>query len=195
MKAIGDIKGSGIYMIKNILTSDIYIGRSINMSSRFSAHLSCFRGAETYFLYENMRLHGIENFEFSVLEKVEGDENLDEREIFWFEQLNPYYNTMEAGKSRKSRKIHLERRKQLREEKKADVETQKRKSKEKTKRKPFKKTFLCMNCGNNYSIRYDVGESEWDVFDVAFKSHNCGISIMNSPYLAKLEKERKLLTK
>lgn len=82
---------SGIYMIKCKETQKVYIGRSVNMKSRYQTHLSDMKNGRhgNPYLLNCFKKHGKEAFEFSILETCEPI-NLLEREYFW---INFYDST------------------------------------------------------------------------------------------------------
>ena len=86
----------GIYKIENLINGKKYIGQSIDIERRITQHRQRYNNinCEEYNkqLYVDMRLLGIKNFSFTVLEECEV-EVLDEKEQFWIQ----YYNTVEAG--------------------------------------------------------------------------------------------------
>ena len=64
---------TGIYKITNKLNNKVYIGQSINIPKRFGEHKrNAFnKNTHTYYypLYKAIRLYGIDNFTFEVLEQ------------------------------------------------------------------------------------------------------------------------------
>lgn len=60
---------SGIYKIQNKLNNKIYIGQSKNCYNRWSQHKNKYKQQNSP-LYSDMRKYGIENFQFSIIEKV-----------------------------------------------------------------------------------------------------------------------------
>lgn len=86
---------SGIYMITNILTNEIYIGRAVSVDKRWQEHCkSCFNiGTIAHStLHTRMAKEGIWNFSFQLLEEVPKDK-LSEREKYWIN----FYQTKEYG--------------------------------------------------------------------------------------------------
>ena len=81
----------GIYKITNKLNSKVYIGKSINIYSRWSDHKrAAFKeSADTYNrpLYKAFRAHGLENFTFEIIEQC-SRQDLTHREQFWITSLN-----------------------------------------------------------------------------------------------------------
>ena len=89
---------SGIYVIKNKINEKIYIGSSVNIKQRISAHKSLLKRNNHWndHLQSSWDLYGEENFDFSILEETKKDELiLLEREQFWVD----YYKsaTQECG--------------------------------------------------------------------------------------------------
>ena len=87
-----------IYQITNTITSDFYVGKTINPKNRFYQHKynATKRKSRTY-LHRAMRKYGVENFTFTILDNVNNPEELNPREIYWIEQLSPKYNMTKGG--------------------------------------------------------------------------------------------------
>jgi hypothetical protein len=86
-RVVGDGKVSGIYRITSKLDGRIYIGKSVDIRTRWINHFKRAAGVETEtnnLLYPAMRKQGLENFSFEVIERVE-EEKLSEREKYWQE--------------------------------------------------------------------------------------------------------------
>lgn len=73
----------GVYIIKNIITSKVYVGSSFNILKRFNEHNGCLKKNKHHnkHLQNSYNKHGKENFSFIILETV-----LSERHIIAFEQ-------------------------------------------------------------------------------------------------------------
>lgn len=84
---------SGIYKITNIINDKFYIGSANNLSHRKSTHLYDLRNNKhrNIHLQRSYNKHGENSFIFSVVERCEVDE-LIEREQFYIDSLNPYFN-------------------------------------------------------------------------------------------------------
>lgn len=81
-----------IYGIRNTLTNKIYIGQTIQPSYlRWSQHLRNITKQETL-LQKDMLLLGWQNFEFKIIEEVDDDTDLNEREYFWIEYFGGVIN-------------------------------------------------------------------------------------------------------
>ena len=89
---------SAVYLIKNNITNEIYIGSSSNIQNRWHVH----RNSTNYLkypnnlLYANIHKYGIKNFEFSILEECSRDKLL-EKEQFYMDKLKPEYNIAKAN--------------------------------------------------------------------------------------------------
>lgn len=86
---------SGIYMITNTLTNEIYIGRAVSIDKRWQEHCkSCFNlGTIAHStLHTRMTKEGIWNFTFQILEEVP-KEKLSEREKYWIN----FYHSKDYG--------------------------------------------------------------------------------------------------
>lgn len=91
---------SGIYMITNMLTDEIYIGRAVSVDKRWQEHCkSCFNiGTIAHStLHTRMAKEGIWNFSFQLLEEVP-KEKLSEREKYWIN----FYQSKEYGMNEKA---------------------------------------------------------------------------------------------
>lgn len=86
---------SGIYSITNIVNNKKYIGQSININSRISAHKTHLKNNKhsNEYLQNQYNKYGIQNFLFEVVEYVDIDK-LDEREVYWIEK----FSTMDRSK-------------------------------------------------------------------------------------------------
>ena len=90
---------SGIYKITNLVTNEIYIGKSTDIKSRWQQHCKTAFNCGTIassLLHTKMKDYGIENFTFEVVERVAKDQ-LSEREKFYID----FYQTKEYGMNEK----------------------------------------------------------------------------------------------
>ncbi len=79
---------SGIYQILNVINNKRYIGSAINIDRRWYEHRSDFKkGKNSSHLQNSYNKYGKENFEFSVIEYVEDENSLIEREQYWIDTL------------------------------------------------------------------------------------------------------------
>lgn len=88
-----------IYKITNKINNKVYIGQTIkkNAEERFRQHKNNYN--KSYFsqiiLYKAIKKYNLENFLFEVIEEVE-NEKLDEREKYWINYYDSYYNGYNA---------------------------------------------------------------------------------------------------
>ncbi len=102
-RVVGSSVVCGIYKITNILSGDVYIGQSVNISERFKQHIKCGLGIDassTNKLYNNMQWYGVWNFTFEVLQKCSRDK-LNEKERFWIEMYQSNKIGMNTTKGNK----------------------------------------------------------------------------------------------
>lgn len=84
----------GIYGIRNTINNKIYIGKSINIKSRLSKHKSQLKREVknkdcNRYLFNSVKKHGLENFEFITIELLPNDEDLlKDRELYWMDFYN-----------------------------------------------------------------------------------------------------------
>lgn len=80
----------GIYRIINLITNQIYIGQSINIERRIAEHKT--RSVSgTGKLYTDMRVYGLDNFKFEIVE-ICTKEELNAKELQYIKSLRPFYN-------------------------------------------------------------------------------------------------------
>lgn len=91
----------GIYKITNKINGKVYIGQSVDITTRWKQEINAAKRGEQYPLYRAFRKYGIENFDFSILEECP-TKKLDERERFYikkFNSVNDGYNIQYGGKA------------------------------------------------------------------------------------------------
>lgn len=81
----------GIYKITNLLNNKSYIGQSIHVEERLNRHRQCPKENSHYPLYRDMKIYGLENFKFELLEECSINQ-LNEREIYWIAFYDTYFN-------------------------------------------------------------------------------------------------------
>lgn len=74
----------GIYLIKNKITNECYIGQSKDINKRWNNHKNNV-GNSKYNLYSDISFYGLSNFDFSVIEEC-GISELDSREMYWIKK-------------------------------------------------------------------------------------------------------------
>ena len=94
----------GIYKIINKVNNKIYVGQSINIEERWKQHQwKAFNSNELAYnsaIHAAFRKYGLENFYYEIIEECLPEE-LNEREIYWIEQLQSVvpngYNILSGG--------------------------------------------------------------------------------------------------
>lgn len=92
----------GIYSITQLSTGRHYIGSAVQLERRIARHKSDFVANR----HHNSRLqrawnkHGESDFNFEVIETC-GEDALIEREQFWIDSTNPFFNILRHAKSAK----------------------------------------------------------------------------------------------
>ena len=97
----------GIYLIENLINGDYYIGQSKDIKHRYKQHISHInhKTMTNYHFYRALKKYGVDNFGLHIVELVDDESNLTERETYWYHVLNPKYNMKEpSGSLRKSKK-------------------------------------------------------------------------------------------
>lgn len=106
----------GIYKITNTFNSKVYIGQSVDIKKRFTAHVSSaineFNKSYDYLLPRAIRKYGLDNFKFEVLEECLKEE-LNNKEVYWisyYDATNPEkgYNNDLGGSFKKPVKLSEE---------------------------------------------------------------------------------------
>lgn len=82
---------SGIYKILNLINSKVYVGSSVNIEDRWSRHRGDLIKGKSCSpkLQNSYNKHGVENFEFIILEECDIDK-LIEREQYYIDLYNSY---------------------------------------------------------------------------------------------------------
>ena len=96
-----NIGKSGIYMWTNLLTGDIYIGQSGDLSKRFLKYftISYLKSKGGFIISRALIKYGYANFSVSILEYCDKSDLLV-KEQYYFDRLNPQYNILKiAGSS------------------------------------------------------------------------------------------------
>ena len=92
---------SGIYMWTNLLTGDMYIGQSIDLSKRFRKYftISYIKSRKELIISRALIKYGYANFSVSILEYCDRCD-LTAREQHYLDKFNPQYNILKiAGSS------------------------------------------------------------------------------------------------
>lgn len=102
-----------VYTIQNKLSLKIYVGQSCDYKTRWDVHIKNAKDLllkkiasnhkKIQYIHRAMAKHGIDNFEFQVIEEFETEEKADEAEKFWISFFNSNnsnfgYNLTPGGK-------------------------------------------------------------------------------------------------
>ena len=86
---------SGIYKVSNILTNEVYVGKSVNVATRWTNHTKSAFGlegvADSQF-QRALKKYGVQNFTWELLEEVPKDQ-LSSREKYYID----FYDTTHYG--------------------------------------------------------------------------------------------------
>ena len=95
----------GIYKITNLINELVYIGQAQDIKTRWRNHRTDYLGNNVVNynnpLYKDMRLYGLNNFSFEIIEECLVSE-LDEKEKYWisyYDSFNNGYNRTEGGQN------------------------------------------------------------------------------------------------
>lgn len=96
---------SGIYMLTNKFTNDIYIGQSVDLSKRFKNYfnLSYLKSKNNLIIARALIKYGYSNFSLTILEYCDKSDLLI-KEQYYFDKLNPQYNILKLAGSSKNYK-------------------------------------------------------------------------------------------
>ena len=87
----------GIYSITNLINNKMYIGQAENINIRWWQHKHYYNNPvhmnSCPKLYKAINKYGIDNFQFSILEEIELDIDITDREEYWIK----YYDTVNNG--------------------------------------------------------------------------------------------------
>ena len=91
------MKISGVYEIVNTITSDLYIGSSVDLKKRKREHFSesTWKQRPNSLLYKDMKQYGKENFLFKPIQLCNPEE-LKKYEQIAIEKYKPKYNVFAA---------------------------------------------------------------------------------------------------
>lgn len=89
---------SSIYRITNITNGKFYIGQTkYPIRKRFNDHVAAAKSNSTYHLHRAIRKYGAENFTVELVESLQNQSQLNERERYWIATLTPQYNMTSGG--------------------------------------------------------------------------------------------------
>lgn len=104
-------KKSGVYLITNILTSDIYVGSSINLGRRFKSYFTISHISKPVrsntIIHRSLLKYGYAHFQLEILEYCKFNVIL-KREQYYLDLLKPTYNILKRANSSKGYKHTVE---------------------------------------------------------------------------------------
>lgn len=94
-----------IYTITNSVNGKVYVGQTIqsNPKMRWYAHLADTRRGKKSYLYDSIRKHGKEVFEWKIIDTATDLDDLNRKEKYWldhFRATTTVYNNREAGNNK-----------------------------------------------------------------------------------------------
>lgn len=89
---------SGIYLIRHKTESGlVYVGRSIDIHQRWRQHINGYRSAKK--LQEAFSEHGVESFEFTILEEVDEVSQMGKKETFYIDLYDSWRNGLNGSRA------------------------------------------------------------------------------------------------
>jgi len=112
----------GIYIIRNILTNDCYVGSAVNLRRRAQKHIRelNYKRHHSIILQNSWNKNGDINFVFEIVEIVENKQNLLNREQFYLDTLKPKYNICPIAGSHLGKKMSDATKKKMSDAKKGE---------------------------------------------------------------------------
>lgn len=85
-------KESGIYKITNTISNKVYIGSAVVLKRRLTSHYTSLlsKTHHNQILQRSWNKHGYNNFHFEIVEIVENENNLINREQYWIDFYTSY---------------------------------------------------------------------------------------------------------
>lgn len=95
---------SGVYILRNMVSGNFYIGSSKNLASRRGRHMYVLRNGikENVRIFNDCNKYGVESFIFKVIEYCDECDLID-KEQHYFELMMPRYNVWKSVYSAKGR--------------------------------------------------------------------------------------------
>ena len=92
---------SGIYAIVNRVTNDMYVGSSVTIARRWRTHKSQLNNNKHYCLHlqNAYAKYGANFFDWKIIEYVEDNSSLIQREQIWIDFFSPAYNKRHIANS------------------------------------------------------------------------------------------------
>ena len=81
-----------IYCATNIINDKKYIGQTIRgLNRRKNEHICLANNGSEWAIHQAIRKYGEDNFEWMVIDSANNQEELDEKEIYWIDYYNTFY--------------------------------------------------------------------------------------------------------
>lgn len=102
------MKKGTIYIIKNKVNKKVYIGQTtININERFKQHMkNSTINSKNQKFYRAIKKYGKENFYIEALENNIDENKLNEKEIYYIDKYNSFFNGYNSTKGGKGRIIN-----------------------------------------------------------------------------------------
>ena len=88
----------GVYMFKNVITGEYYIGAAKNMPRRVSRHFTPRGRSRNRFIYKSVKTYGKQAHVWGPIEYCNTMEEAFARETYWINKLNSTWNTLKVNK-------------------------------------------------------------------------------------------------
>lgn len=95
------MRSASVYVVINAVDGKIYVGKAVDPEKRWQSHTKAAQKGYESFLCRAIRKHGIDNFEFSVVETYGSEDEAFEAETLWIRALRELgfdlYNLNDGG--------------------------------------------------------------------------------------------------
>lgn len=82
-----------VYCATNITNNKKYIGQTIrDLSIRKREHIGQMNNGSDLAIHQAIRKYGEDNFEWSIIDQACSQEDLDNKEVYWIDYYNSYYD-------------------------------------------------------------------------------------------------------
>jgi predicted GIY-YIG superfamily endonuclease len=89
---------SGIYLIKHKTQGNlVYVGKSIDINQRWKQHINGHRSAKK--LQEAFSEHGVDSFEFKILEEIDNPSEMGKRETYYIDFYDSWRNGLNGSRA------------------------------------------------------------------------------------------------